>query len=99
MLGPKLAAVCPDTTDDGILNWLKAKKIEMIPVSYRDTMELGCNVMALGDNKIISTAASKALNKTLRAAGFKVYDPDMTMFTMGGGGVHCMAQALRRDPV
>jgi N-dimethylarginine dimethylaminohydrolase len=55
--------------------------------------------MALGDGKIISTAASKELNKTLRAAGFKVYDPEVTMFTMGGGGVHCMAQALRRDPV
>jgi len=99
MLAPKLAAVCLDTTEDWILDWLKAKKIELVPVNYRDTMGLGCNVMALGDNKIISTAASKDLNKTLRAAGFKIYDPDMTMFTMGGGGVHCMAQALRRDPV
>jgi N-dimethylarginine dimethylaminohydrolase len=98
MLGPKLAAVCLDTTDDWILDWLKARKIEMVPVSYRDTMGLGCNVMALGDGKVLSTAASKELNKNLRAAGFKVYDPDMTMFTMGGGGVHCMAQALRRDP-
>ncbi|QEX21495.1 amidinotransferase [Hypericibacter adhaerens] len=99
MLAPKLAAVCPDTTEDWVLDWLKAKKIEMIPVNYRDTMGLGCNVMSLGDSKIISTLQSKELNKTLRAAGFTVYDPDMTMFTMGGGGVHCMAQALRRDPV
>ncbi|MGH6960069.1 MAG: dimethylarginine dimethylaminohydrolase family protein, partial [Dongiaceae bacterium] len=99
MLGPKLAAVCLDTTDDWILDWLKARKIELVPVNYRDTMGLGCNVMALGDGKILSTAASKELNATLRAAGFKVYDPDMTMFTLGGGGVHCMAQALRRDPV
>jgi N-dimethylarginine dimethylaminohydrolase len=94
-----LAAVCLDTTDDWILDWLKSKKIELVPVNYRDTMGLGCNVMSLGDSKIISTAASKELNKTLRAAGFKVYDPDMSMFTLGGGGVHCMAQALRRDPV
>jgi N-dimethylarginine dimethylaminohydrolase len=99
MLAPKLAAVCLDTTDDWILDWLKSKKIELVPVNYRDTMGLGCNVMSLGDSKIISTAASKELNKTLRAAGFKVYDPDMSMFTQGGGGVHCMAQALRRDPV
>jgi hypothetical protein len=27
-----------------------------------------------------------------------VYDPDMSMFTNAGGGVHCMAQHLRRDP-
>lgn len=99
MLAPKLAAVCIDTTDDWILDWLRSKKIEMIEVNYRDTMALGCNVVALGDGKVLSTAQSKALNAKLRAHGFTVYDPDMTMFTMGGGGVHCMAQSLRRDPV
>lgn len=99
MLAPKLAAVCLDTTEDWILEWLKDKKIEIIPVSYRDTMALGCNVMALGNDKVLSTAESKDLNGRLRALGFTVYDPDMTMFTMGGGGVHCMAQPLRRDPV
>jgi arginine deiminase len=35
----------------------------------------------------------------LKAQGFTVYDPDVDVFTRGGGGVHCMAQALRRDPV
>jgi N-dimethylarginine dimethylaminohydrolase len=99
MLAHKLCAVCLETTDDAIVDWLKARKIEIVPVSYRDTMLLGCNVMSLGDGKVISTAQSKDLNARLRALGFTVYDPDMTMFTLGGGGVHCMAQALRRDPV
>ncbi len=99
MLAPKLAAVCLDTTDDDILDWLKSKKIEIVPVSYRDTMALGCNVVALGDDRVLSTAASTDLNARLRALGFEVYDPDMSMFTLGGGGVHCMCQPLRRDPV
>jgi len=97
MLGHKLAAVCMETTDDHVIDWLKARKIEIVPVSYRDTMMLGCNVMSLGNDKVISTAQSRDLNARLRAQGFTVYDPDMTMFTLGGGGVHCMAQALRRD--
>ena len=59
MLGHKLAAVCLDTTEDWIIDWLKAKNIEIIPVNYRDTMELGCNVVALGNDKVLSTAASK----------------------------------------
>ena len=37
------------------------------------------------------------LNDKMRAAGFEVYDPDMSMFTRGGGGVHCLCQALSRD--
>ncbi len=98
MLAPKLAAVCLDTTEDDVLDWLKAKGIEIVPVSYRDTMALGCNVVALGDDRILSTAASTDLNARLRALGFEVYDPDMSMFTLGGGGVHCMCQPLRRDP-
>jgi N-dimethylarginine dimethylaminohydrolase len=98
MLAPKLAAVCLDTTDDGVVRWLRAKGIEIVPVSYRDTMQLGCNVVALGNERVISTAASKELNARLRALGFTVYDPDVSMFTLGGGGVHCMCQALRRDP-
>jgi len=98
MLAPKLAAVCLDTTSDRVLGWLRAKKIELIPVSYRDTMKLGCNVVALGDDRVLSTAESKDLNAKLGALGFTVYDPDVAMFTMGGGGVHCMCQALRRDP-
>ena len=99
MLAPKLAAVCLDTTDEGIVDWLEAKKIEIVPVSYRDTMALGCNVMALGNERVFSAAHSKDLNAKLRAQGFAVYDPDVTMFTMGGGGVHCLSQPLRRDPV
>ncbi len=99
MLGHKLAAVCLDTTEDWIIDWLRGKNIEIIPVSYRDTMALGCNVVALGNDKVLSTANSKDLNGRLRAQGFEVYDPDVSMFTQGGGGVHCMCQPLRRDSV
>jgi len=98
MLAPKLAAVCPDTTGDRVLDWLRSKKIELLPVSYRDTMTLGCNVLSLGADRVLSTAQSQDLNAKLRALGLTVYDPDLTMFTMGGGGVHCLCQALRRDP-
>ena len=98
MLAEKLAAVCLETTEPEIVDWLKAKGIEIVPVSFQDTMTLGCNVMALGDDRVLSTAQSSDLNEKLRALGFTVYDPDMTMFTRAGGGVHCMAQPLRRDP-
>lgn len=98
MLAPKLAAVCLDTTSDRVLDWLRSKRIELVPVGYRDTMALGCNALALGGDRVLSTAQSKDLNAKLRAMGFTVYDPDVSVFTMGGGGVHCLCQALRRDP-
>ena len=97
MLAKNLAAVCLDTTDPDIVQWLTGKGIEILPVSFQDTLALGCNVMSLGNDRVLSTAASKDLNSKLRALGFQVYDPDVSMFTQAGGGVHCMAQPLRRD--
>lgn len=97
MIAEKCAAVCLDTVPDDVLNWLKHKKIEMVPVSFKDTMALGGNVMSLGNDRVLSPAASRNLNEKLRALGFAVYDPELSMITRMGGGIHCMAQSLRRD--
>ncbi|MEM7507828.1 MAG: arginine deiminase family protein [Pseudomonadota bacterium] len=99
MLAPKLAAVCIECTDPGIVDWLRAKKIEIVEVPFQETMALGCNVVALGGDRVLLPAASKTLKEKLRARGFTIYDPELSMITQGGGGVHCMCQSLRRDPV
>jgi N-dimethylarginine dimethylaminohydrolase len=97
MLNDRCAAVCLDTTEDDIVAWLKAKHIEIVPATFRETMGLGCNVVALGRDRVLSTSSARDLNARLRAMGFTVYDPDMSMFIQAGGGVHCMCQPLRRD--
>lgn len=99
MLAPKLAAVCLECTDPAVVDWLRAKKIEIVPVPFRETMALGCNVVALGQDRVLLPAASKTLKEALRARGFEIYDPELSMITQGGGGVHCMCQSLVRDPV
>ena len=97
MLAEKLAAVCLDSTDPKIIKWLKAKKINIIPVPFQETIDLGCNVVALGNDRILLPNASKTLKSKLKAEGFDIYDPELSMITQGGGGVHCMCQSLRRD--
>jgi N-dimethylarginine dimethylaminohydrolase len=99
MLAEKLCAVCLDTTDPEIVTWLEARGIQIVPVSFRETMALGCNVVALGGDRILSTTAAPELNARLRALGLTVFDPDMSEYQRAGGGVHCMCQPLRRDPV
>jgi N-dimethylarginine dimethylaminohydrolase len=97
MLNDECAAVCLETTEKDVVDWLKSKKIEIVPATFSETMALGCNVVALGHDRVLSTLGATDLNAKMRAAGFKVYDPDMTMFTWAGGGVHCMCQPLRRE--
>ncbi|MEM9279657.1 MAG: arginine deiminase family protein [Pseudomonadota bacterium] len=98
MLAPKLAAVCLDCTDPEVVDWLKSKNIEIISVPFQDTIALGCNVVALGEDRVLLPEKSYTLKEKLKAHGFTVYDPDLSMITQGGGGVHCMSQSLRRDP-
>jgi N-dimethylarginine dimethylaminohydrolase len=98
MLAPKLAAVCLESTDPDVVEWLKSKAIEIVSVPFQDTLDLGCNVVALGDDRILLPEKSLVLKEKARALGLEIYDPDVSMITPGGGGVHCMCQALRRDP-
>ena len=96
MLAEKLAAVCLETTDPSVVNWLKAKKIQVIPVPFSETLALGCNVVALGNDRVLLPENSYTLTDILKAEGFKIYNPKMDMISQGGGGLHCMCQSLRR---
>jgi N-dimethylarginine dimethylaminohydrolase len=97
ILAPKLAAVCVESASGGLTAWLREKGFEILEVSTADAFNLGVNAISLGDERVISTAGSAQLNEQMRALGLLVYDPDLSTFTAGGGGAHCLAQALRRD--
>lgn len=96
-IAEKLTAVCLDCTEPAIVDWLKGKGHEIIDVPFPDTMALGCNFMSLGRDRVIAPIASRALIEKLRARGFEVAALDMSEISKTGGGIHCMAQALRRE--
>jgi N-dimethylarginine dimethylaminohydrolase len=96
-IAEKLTAVCLDCTDPAIVTWLKDKGHEIVNVPFQDTMALGCNFMSLGNSKIIAPTASKTLIEQLKARGFEVAAVDTAEISKTGGGIHCMAQALRRE--
>lgn len=96
-LAPKLAVACTDAMEPWLVDIIRGWGIEIVDVSYREAKNLGVNLVALGDDKVLSMAGATDLNARMRALGFEVYDPDMSMFTLGGGGVHCLSQALCRD--
>ncbi len=98
-LAPGLLVACLDALEDWLVAWLRDRGFEFVDVGYREARDLGVNLVALGNDRVLSMRGSAVLNGRLRAMGFEVFDPDMSMFTLGGGGVHCLCQALRRDQV
>jgi N-dimethylarginine dimethylaminohydrolase len=98
MVAEDLAVVCVEAVEPELVSWLQSKHIRIIDVPYRDALQLGCNVVALGGGRVLVPASSRNLVAACRAEGLTIYDPDVSMISAGGGAVHCMCQPLRRDP-
>lgn len=99
IIAPKLAAVCVEAASGGLVRWLEGLDFEIIEVPLADALGLGVNAVSLGADRVISSAESRTLNAAIAARGIEVTELDLSMFTRGGGGPHCLSQALRRDPL
>lgn len=96
-LAEKLVVACVDAMEPWLVDIVRGWGIEIVEVEYHEARNLGVNLVALGGGKVLSMAGATELNAKMRGLGFEVYDPDMSMFTLGGGGVHCLCQALHRE--
>lgn len=98
-LAEKQLVACVDALEDWVVEQLRGWGFQLVDVAYREAKNLGVNLVALGNDKVLSMKGADELNAKMRALGFTVFDPDLSMFTLGGGGVHCLSQALCRDDV
>ncbi len=97
VLAEKLAAVCQEVLPAGAVDWLRGKGFDLIEVSEEQAFTLGVNAVSLGGDRVISAAGAEELNAMLRARGLEVIEVELSAFTLGGGGPHCLGQALRRE--
>jgi len=99
VLAERLAAVCVEVASADLVAWLRGLGFELIEVAAADAFKLGANAISLGGDRVLSAAGAESLNEAMRAHGLDVLAPQLDMFTLGGGGAHCLGQALRREPV
>ncbi len=99
VLAPRLAAVCTAALEPDFVAWLKGRRFELVDIGHRQVLDLGLNVVSLGNDRVLMPAGNDDLAAQCRAHGLEVLGPDLSMITPAGGGVHCICQPLRRDPV
>jgi N-dimethylarginine dimethylaminohydrolase len=97
MAATKLAIVCLEAVSAEFRLFLEQFDIETIDVSIEEVDKLACNCLALGDKRVILAGLGFTTADKLRAKGLQVTELDLDMFTLAGGGVHCLTQPLRRD--
>lgn len=94
-----LAVCATECLEPADVAWFESQGFELVSVGYRDAMQMGCNVMAMGGGRVLSSAQSPALNQRLQLRGLEVLAPDIGQFVTEGGSAHCLTMPVRRlDP-
>ena len=97
VIAPKTVMLCPEALPENFLKYLKRERYEVITISADDVGKGTTNLLALGDEKVLSFKENKIGNKKLKALGLEVYDPPLSQCLMGGSGPHCLSFELERE--
>jgi N-dimethylarginine dimethylaminohydrolase len=96
MLDETHALACVDALDDGFLDAVARRGIELLAVSYKESRRLGCNVLSLNGRQIVASSATPRVTALMRRHGFTVSEVELDQFSACGGGVHCLTMPLAR---
>jgi N-dimethylarginine dimethylaminohydrolase len=76
---------------------LKARGFNLIEIDYSERDTLACNVLALGEKRLIAIEENTKTNQRLREAGFDVRTfPGSEICMNGAGGPTCLTRPLLR---
>jgi N-dimethylarginine dimethylaminohydrolase len=87
------------------LPWLAVETVELlqsrgyrlVEIEYSERDTLACNVLSLGDKRLLALEDNRATNQKLRQAGFDVRTfPGSELCVNGGGGPTCLTRPLLR---
>jgi len=76
---------------------LKAQGYRFVEIDSAERDTLACNVLALGNNRLLALEENRRTNQKLRAAGFEVVTfAGSELCVNGGGGPTCLTRPLLR---
>ena len=76
---------------------LRARGFRFIEIDYSERDTLACNVLALGEKRLLAIEENRRTNDRLHRAGFDVRSfPGSEICINGGGGPTCLTRPLRR---
>jgi N-dimethylarginine dimethylaminohydrolase len=87
------------------LPWLAVETVELlhsrgyrfIEIEYSERDTLACNVLSLGEKRLLALEENRTTNQKLRQAGFDVKTfPGSELCVNGGGGPTCLTRPLSR---
>lgn len=81
----------------GTVGLLKSRGFKFIEIDPSERDTLACNVLSLGDNRLLAIEENLSTNARLRQAGFDVRTfPGSELCINGSGGPTCLTRPLLR---
>jgi N-dimethylarginine dimethylaminohydrolase len=77
---------------------LKSRGYDFIEIDYSERETLACNVLSLGERRLLALEENSKTNQKLRDTGFHVYTfPGSELCINGSGGPTCLTRPLQRS--
>ena len=77
---------------------LKSRGYMLIEIDSSERETLACNVLALGNGRLVAIQENRKTNRRLREVGFEVHTfPGSEICINGSGGPTCLTRPLLRD--
>ncbi len=96
IVAPKVCLAATSQLPYNFLQMLKRRGFTIIDVAAEDVFKHGCNVQAIGNNKVIAIKNNKHINDKMRALGIEVIDVPFDQILHAGGGPHCLTYPIER---
>ena len=81
-----------------IVEWLRSRGFEFIPIAEEERATMAANVLALGERVLLAIARNRRTNKRLAGAGFEVLTYEGGEISQNGsGGPTCLTRPLVRE--
>lgn len=99
VVGAKKALADTTRLPEDFICWLKDDGFDVIAADPREQNLMGCNVLAIDNNRVIAVAENRNTNQRLRDHDVEVIEVSMPNIIKKGGGPRCLACPTNRDEI
>ena len=97
IVAPQVCLAATSQLPHDFIQMLKRRNYTIIDVPSEMVFKHGCNVEAIGDNKVLAIKNNKSINDQMKKLGIEVIEIPLDQLLHAGGGPHCLTFPIERE--
>lgn len=96
VIAEKTVIACPEALPPSLFQVFRQKKLAVIEITREEVFQHSCNLLNIGEEKIISHPGAERVNQLLKSLGLEVLELPLQEVRKSGGGPRCMSFPIER---